>query len=182
MPRIKPLTIESASPEAAQILTAINTKVGKVPNIYAAMAHSPAALGAALAFGEAMGKSSLSPSIKEQLALTIAGTNNCDYCASAHSAIGKGTGLSDDELSDSIKGSAKDPKTQALLTLAKSIVDKRGNLTDTDIQNARDAGVSETELVEVIATVAINTFTNYFNHIADPDIDFPDVHAAAAVS
>jgi uncharacterized peroxidase-related enzyme len=182
MARIEPLTIENASPPAAEILSAIKGKIGMVPNIYAAMAHSPAALSAKLSFDEAFGKSSLSAPVKEQLALTIAGANTCDYCASAHTAIGKGAGLDDTELSNNLAGNASDPKVQALLTLAKSIVATQGNLSDDQVAKARSAGVTDAELVEVVATVAINIFTNYFNHIAATDIDFPVVTTAAVVS
>lgn len=175
MPRIEPLTVETASPEGAEILSAIKGKIGMVPNIYAAMAHAPAALGAKLAFDEAFAKSSLSASVKEQLALAIAGANSCDYCASAHSAIGKGAGLDDAQISESLAGNASDPKVQALISLARNIVETRGNLSDDQLSEARSAGVSDTEIVEVIAIVAINIFTNYFNHIADPAIDFPVV-------
>ncbi len=182
MARIEPLTIENASPDSAQILSAIKGKIGMVPNIYAAMAHSPAALGAKLAFDDAFSKSSLSAPVKEQLALAIAGANSCDYCASAHTAIGKGAGLGEDELSNNISGSASDPKVQALLNLATVIVRNQGIISDADLSAARGAGVSEGEIVEVVATVAINIFTNYFNHIAATDIDFPVVRTGAAVS
>ncbi len=182
MTRINPLTIETASPAASEILTAVKSKVGMIPNLYASMAHSPAALSAVLAFGDAMGKSSLSPALREQLALAIAGTNNCDYCASAHTAIGKGAGVSQEELASNLSGVSNDPKTQAFLTFAQSIVEKRGNLSDEDLQDARAAGITEAEIVEVVATVAINTFTNYFNHIAETEIDFPVVRSSANAS
>tara|TARA_R110000744_G_C19357100_1_gene560980 strand:+ start:913 stop:1461 length:549 start_codon:yes stop_codon:yes gene_type:complete len=182
MSRIEPLTIENAPPAAAEILGAIKNKIGMVPNIYGAMAHSPAALGAKLAFDQAMGESALSPAVKEQLAMVIAGTNACDYCASAHTAIGKGAGVDADELNKNLSGNASDPKVQALLTLARSIVTDRGRISDIELSDARNAGITEAELVEVIAAVAINTFTNYFNHIAATEIDFPVVRTAAAVS
>jgi uncharacterized peroxidase-related enzyme len=182
MPRIKPLTVQTVSEDGAQILTAINAKIGMIPNLYASIAHSPAALNAALAFGDAMSKSSLSAALKEQLALVIAGANTCDYCASAHTAIGNGAGVSQDELASNLQGESSDPKTQAFLTLAKSIVEKRGWLVDSDLQDARAAGITEAETVEVVATVAINTFTNYFNHIAQTEIDFPVVSAGTTVS
>ena len=179
MTRINPLSIETASPASSEILSAIKGKIGMVPNLYASMAHSPAALSAALAFGEAMGQSSLSSALKEQLALVIAGTNNCDYCASAHTMIGKGAGVSEEELAANLSGQSSDPKTQAFLTLAKSIVVDRGILSEGDLEAARSAGINEAEIVEVVATVAINTFTNYFNHIAQTEIDFPLVETQA---
>jgi len=180
MARIEALTVETASPEGAQILGAINDKIGMIPNLYATMAHSPAALSAALAFGDAMGTSVLSAQVKEQLALAIAGANSCDYCASAHTAIGKMTGVDADELSRNVSGNASDPKVQALLTFATTVVKTRGDVADSDIENARNAGVTDAELVEVVASVAINTFTNYFNHIAQTKIDFPVVETSCS--
>lgn len=178
MARIEPLTVDTASTDGAQILTAIKEEIGMIPKLYATMAHSPAALSAALAFGDAMGKSTLSPQVKEQLALAIAGANSCDYCASAHTAIGKMVGLDADELSKNLTGNASDPKVQALLSFATTVVKTRGDVADSDISEARGAGVTDAEIVEVIATVAINTFTNYFNHIAQTKIDFPVVETS----
>jgi uncharacterized peroxidase-related enzyme len=180
MARIEALTVDTASTEGADILSAIKGKIGMIPNLYATMAHSPAALSAALAFGDALGSSTLSAQVKEQLALAIAGANTCDYCASAHTAIGKMTGVDADELSQNLEGNASDPKVQALLTLATTIVQTRGNVSDADIEAARGAGVTDAELVEVVATVAINTFTNYFNHIAQTKIDFPVVETTVS--
>ncbi|MBO6513889.1 MAG: carboxymuconolactone decarboxylase family protein [Phycisphaerales bacterium] len=182
MPRISPLTIETASPEASQTLEAIKGKIGMVPNIYATLAHAPAALTALLGFGEAVGQSSLSPALREQIALTIAGVNSCDYCASAHTMIGKGAGVNEDELASNLAGNASDSKTQAFLTLAKRIVEKQGHLSDAEVAEARDAGITDQEIIEVLAVVAQNIFTNYFNHIADPEIDFPVVRTGQAVS
>lgn len=182
MARIQPLTVDTASPQGTEILKAIKGKIGMIPNLYATMAHSPAALGAALAFGDAMGQSVLSAKVKEQLALAIAGANTCDYCASAHTAIGKMSGLEAEELSSNLAGNASDPKVQALLTLAKAIVVSRGNVSEAELGAAREAGVSDAEIVEVVATVAINTFTNYFNHIAATEIDFPVVRTDAVLS
>ncbi len=180
MARIEPLSVETASPEGAEILSAIKDKIGMIPNLYATMAHSPAALSAALAFGDALGTSTLSPQVKEQLALAIAGANSCDYCASAHTAIGKMTGVDADELSKNLAGNASDSKIQALLTFATTVVKTRGDVSDADISEARAAGVTDAEIVEVVASVAINTFTNYFNHIAQTKIDFPVVETSCS--
>ncbi|MGJ8637254.1 MAG: carboxymuconolactone decarboxylase family protein [Phycisphaerales bacterium] len=182
MPRINPLTIENAPSDTAATLSAIKGKIGMVPNIYATMAHAPAALNAILGFGEANSKLSLSAPLREQIALAVAGINSCDYCASAHTTIGKGAGLKEDELASNLAGSASDPKTQAFLTLTKQIVEKQGHLSDADLSAARDAGITDQEVIEVISVVAQNIFTNYFNHIADPEIDFPVVRTAQTVS
>lgn len=182
MTRINPLSIENAPPASAEILSQVKGKIGMVPNLYGAIAHSPAALGAYLAFSQAIGESSISPVLREQLALTTAGINSCDYCSSAHTLMGKGAGVDSDELTRNLLGESNDPKTQAALTFATAIVDKRGFVDDADLAAVRGEGYSQEEIVEIIAVVSINIFTNYFNHIAEVDIDFPVVRAPANAS
>ena len=174
MTNINALTIETAG-EATETLEAIQQKIGMVPNIYATMAHSPATLQAFLGFGEALAGGVLSAKIREQIALTVAGENNCDYCASAHTAIARGTGVDAEEASSNLAGEASDSRTAAILEFARAIVRKRGLLDESELDRVRLAGISDAEIVEIIAVVAQNLFTNYFNHIAGTEIDFPVV-------
>ena len=174
MTNINALTIENAG-EATEVLEAIQQKIGMVPNIYATMAHSPATLQAFLGFGEALGQGVLSAKIREQIALTVAGENSCDYCASAHTALARGAGVDAEEASNNLSGEASDSRTAAILGFAKAIVSKRGLLDEGELNRVRFAGISDAEIVEIIAVVAQNLFTNYFNHIAGTDIDFPVV-------
>jgi len=182
MTRINPLTIEAAPQGSAQILAGVKDKIGMVPNLYGAIAHAPAALSAYLAFSQAIGESSISPALREQIALTTAGINSCDYCASAHTLMGKGAGIDPDELARNLVGESSDSKTQAALSFATAIVDQRGFVDDAALAVVRGAGYSQEEIVEIIAVVSINIFTNYFNHIAEVEIDFPLVRAPANAS
>ena len=108
--------------------------------------------------------------------------NNCEYCASAHTALGDGLGVSKEELTRNLRGFSDDSRTNAVLSFAKSIVTRRGWVTDEELANARGAGLSESDIVEIIAVVAINTFTNYFNHVAGTEIDFPVVEIEEAIT
>ncbi len=175
MARINPVSAEKTDPKAAQILKGVEKSFGLVPNGMATMANSPAVLGAYLGFGQALGGGSLSGALREQIALTVAGENSCGYCASAHTALGKGQGVADDELARNLHGDSSDAKTQSALAFSSSIVEKRGWVSDDDLKVVRDAGYTEGEIVEIIATVAATTFTNYFNHIAQTEVDFPVV-------
>ncbi|MEM9752602.1 MAG: carboxymuconolactone decarboxylase family protein [Planctomycetota bacterium] len=179
MPRIQPLSPEQAG-DAQPTLEAVGKKLGLVPNMYATVAHSPAALDYALTGSAKMAKFSLSPQLREQLALTAAGANQCDYCASAHTAIGQSLGLTDDQTRDALHAQADDEHTQAVLTLAQQIVQNRGHVSDDQLQAARDAGVTDAQLVETVVVTAHNILTNYINHFADPDIDFPRVETGEA--
>jgi len=177
MTRIKALEI-SAAPSASQpMLEAVKKKLGMAPNLFKTFAHSPAVLQFYLNGSEALAGGSLGAGLREQIALTTAGANSCDYCASAHSLMGKGAGLAATEMANNLQGRASDAKTQAALTFAAVIVQERGRVSDAQLQAVREAGFTEAEIVEIVANVVANIFTNYFNHIAGTDIDFPVVSA-----
>ena len=173
MSRIQPVDPAHAQGEAAEILTTVKKKMGKVPNILATMANSPAVANGYLAFSSALAAGSLPASLREQIALTVGESNQCQYCLSAHSFLGKAAGLSNEEIIQSRQGTSSDEKASAAVTFARRLADQRGNVTDEDIDAVRNVGFSEGEIGEIVAVVALNTFTNYFNHVADPDIDFP---------
>ncbi len=174
MSNIQPLAAGNAGP-ADEVLQAVKQKIGVVPNIYATMAHSPATLKGFLGFGEALAGGVLPASIREQIALTVAGENGCDYCASAHTAIARGTGVSAEEAELNLDGKSSDQRVAAILEFARLVVEKRGSLDEGELDQLRASGISDEEVVEIIAAVAVNLFTNYFNHIAGTQIDFPIV-------
>ncbi len=173
MARIQPN--QNPAEAAQKQLEGVEAKLGSVPNIFQTFAHSPAVLDFYMQGSGALGNTSISAALRESIALTVAGLNHCDYCASAHTLIGKGAGLSDDETADNLHAKSKDAKTQAALDFAALLVTDRGNVNDNDVQAVKDAGFTEGEVLEIVAVVAFNIFTNYFNHVADTDVDFPPV-------
>lgn len=175
MPRIEALAIDQADDKARGLLEGAQKALGFAPNGFRTLAHSPAALEAYFGFGKSLGAGSLSAKVREQIAVTVAGANSCEYCASAHTALGKKFGVDESELTLNLQGESADPKVQAALEFARLIATKRGWISDDEFNAVQDAGYSDGEIVEIIATVAINTFTNYFNHIAQTEIDFPVV-------
>jgi uncharacterized peroxidase-related enzyme len=177
MPRIHPIDPDQADGKAVQLLDGVRKSLGTVPNIMATLAQAPAALEAYLATGRALGGGELSGALREQIALAVAGANSCDYCASAHTALGRGHGLDEDELLSNLGGASADPKVAAALVFAQRVVAERGFVTDEDVAAVRDAGYGDGAITEIIAVVAHNIFTNYFNHIAGTEIDFPLVSA-----
>jgi alkylhydroperoxidase family enzyme len=77
-----------------------------------------------------------------------------------------------------LKGTAENNKTAAALQFAQAVVEKHGQISDTDFQSVRAAGFSEGEIAEIVAQVALNIFTNYFNNVAKTEIDFPLVEVS----
>lgn len=141
------------------------------------MANSPAVLEAYLGFSGALAKGALSARLREQIALAVGESNNCQYCLAAHTALGRMAGLSDEQIADSRRGSSPDRKTEAALAFATKVVSERGLVDDDDVAQLRAAGFDDGDIAEIVANVSLNIFTNYLNHIAETEIDFPKAAA-----
>ena len=175
MPRLRAIHPNDANGKAKQLLHGVRGKLGMVPNLMRTMANSPAVLEAYLAFSGALAGGVLPARLREQIALTVAQVNGCDYCLAAHTAVGKSTGLSDEAIRDSRRGVSPDSKTDAALRFARQIVEQRGCVSDSDVARVRRAGHTDAEIAEIVANVAANLFANYFNHVAETEVDFPRV-------
>jgi len=179
MPRLNAIDPTTATGKAKDLLDGVQKKLGMTPNMMRTMANSPAVLEGYLNFGAALGTGRLSAKLREQIALTVAEANGCDYCLSIHAAISKKVGLGADELAASRHATSSDPKTEAALSFAREIVVNRGEVGSAQFARIHEAGYGAGEIAEVIANVAINVFTNYFNLVAQTEVDFPKVSAQA---
>ena len=175
MTTIRPVDPATATGTAKDLLAKVQASFGMTPNMMKVMAHSPATLGAYLQFAGTLGGGALPKALREQVALAVAGVNACTYCASAHTAIGAGMGVSAEEARANLLGNSADTKVKAALTFARSLVAKRGRLEARDIAAVTAVGYSQSEVVELIGHVALNIFTNYFNLAVATDVDFPRV-------
>jgi len=162
MTRIPMIDPTTAGGRAKELLDATQAQLGRTPNLYASMAQSPAALDGYLAFRSALGKGVLTAAI-----------NDCDYCVSAHTYRGAKVGLSGIELADTQKGIAEDTKTAAALQFVDALLQQRGLISNEDFSKVKMQGWSDEEIGEIVAHVALNVFSNYFNHVAAPELDFP---------
>lgn len=178
MTRLKALSPEQATGKTKEMFTAIEGKLGMVPNMMRTMGNAPALLEGYLNLSGALSSGSLGGKTGELIALAVAESNACDYCLSAHTYIGANLVKIDAEtLTAARKGSAADTKTDAILKFAKALVSKKGLATDDDIDTVKKAGITEGEVGEIVGHVALNILTNYFNNTAATEIDFPAVHA-----
>lgn len=165
-------------PEASKpVLDAVQKQLGLVPNMFRLIASSPAVLQGFSANNAALGKA-LDLKTRERIALAVAQVNGCDYCLSAHSYLGQNLAkLSPEEIRLNRKASSGDARSNAAVRFAAKVTQARGHVDAADIQVVRDAGFSDGQIVEIVAVVAENVFTNLLNVVADTDIDFPVVHA-----
>ena len=128
-----------AEGKAKTLLDGAQKRFGMVPAIMQTMASSPAVLDAYLGFARALGSSSLAADLREQIALTVAEVNQCQYCLAAHSAIGKSLGLGDEAIADARRATAADGETAAVLQFVAKVVHARGWVTDADVERPGDA-------------------------------------------
>lgn len=181
MPRIQPVELHHADAKTAATLKAVQAKLGVLPNMFTTMAHAPVVLGGYLQLSETLSQGRLNARQREIIALAVAQENQCEYCLSAHAALGKGAGLSNDDIERARGGEAVNPADAAIARLALRIARSRADLTDDDLALARQAGLDDGQILEVIGQVALNVLTNYVNRIAGTAVDFPllKLHSAA---
>ncbi|MET0348713.1 MAG: carboxymuconolactone decarboxylase family protein, partial [Rhizobacter sp.] len=158
----------------------IQRAFGATPNMFRAVAHSPAALASMWGSFGALSTGTLGAAIGERIAIAVANRNACDYCLAAHTAIGGQAGVAATELASARDGVSTDPKAEAAMRFALRLVEQRGQVTDADFAAIRAAGFDDGQIVEVVAHVALNLFTNYVNIAFDVPVDFPAVPLARA--
>jgi len=139
------------------------------------VAHSLAALQSMWGAFGALGGGKIGAALGEQIAVAVANRNGCDYCLAAHTALGRKAGVSGDTLAAAQSGESADPRTAAVLRFALQLVNQRGQVDAADVQALRDQGLSDEHIVEVVAHVALNLFTNYVNVALAVPVDFPGV-------
>lgn len=176
-----PATIGDAPEASRPILESIQKQMGRVPNIFMLIANSPATLAGLTGLQAALGKGRLTPATRERIALATAEVNGCDYCLAAHSfTAARFAKLDEAEIAASRRGSSNDPKAAAAVGFARALVAARGAVSPQAIAAVRAAGHDDAEILEIIAHVALNTFTNYVNEALGTEIDFPRVDRPAA--
>lgn len=169
-----PVPTATDAPEAARPLFAeLERALGMVPNLFATIGHSPGALAGLLSWDAALAKGPLRRREIEQLNLHVSELNGCSYCVSAHNALAARAGLGAVEIEAARRGMGTTERETALLALARRVVRTGGSGAGTELAAAREAGVSDAEIIDVLAIVAHKTFTNAVALVAQTAIDFP---------
>lgn len=176
MTNFAPIEPDAATGVAADLLAKVQKSLGLTPNMAKVMANSPALLNSYLALATAVAGGTLRPAVRERLAVATAQLNGCEYCLSAHTYIGANIAkIEADELDKARHAKSDTPHIAALLKLSNDIAERHGHVDTVDLAAARDAGVSDEEIGELVANLALNILTNYFNVVAEVDNDWPVV-------
>lgn len=173
MPRLQKIQPSEATGGVREMYDDLEAQLGGVPNIFQGLANSPAGLGGYLALDKLIAEGELGQAEQEIVRLVVSQHNGCHYCLAAHTRAGEAKGLDQEAMLDVRRGQSGDPDTRALVTFTRRVLENRGNVTDGDLADFREAGYTDAHVVEVLTIIAQKTLSNYFNHVNQTELDFP---------
>lgn len=173
MSTLKVITREEAKPEVQAIFDVLKSKVGMVPNLYAFIGNSATTLTGYLGFDEALGKGAFTAKERQAIFLVVSQVNGCHYCQSAHTALGKMNGFTEEETIQLRTATIEDKKLNALTNLAAEITQSHGKPSQKALDNFFSVGYRTAALVDLVAHIGYKTVANYLHNIAQFPIDFP---------
>ena len=182
MPRIQPLDQNTADPATEALLGSVRKSMGAVPNLIATMARSPAVAGAYLGFAQASRAARCPVVSASRSPWWSAKPTPAAIAWRRTRRRGRRSGLTEEETKEARRAASDDEKEQAALVFARKVVQDRGVVADDDVEQLRRAGYTDGEVGEIVANVALSLFTNYFNHVAATEVDFPAAPDLAAVT
>ena len=174
MPRLQPVNTDNADSTTATLLRTVEKKMGTVPNLIATMANSPAVANAYLGFSQSLTTGSLPPPACGSRLLWLSARQTTVVIVwplTPHSA-NKPVYPIRRRAMPVVRLRQMEMEGTAL-EFARKIVADRGIVSDGDVQQVRQVGYTDGEIAEIVAHVALNIFTNYFNHVAETEVDFP---------
>lgn len=172
------VTVHSVAdaPEASRdALEGLEATFGTVLTIHGEMAHAPVVLNGYAALQQAIADhGTFDAATREAVALVVGTVDECSYCQAAHTGGARKAGLTEEQTVAIRRGEVDwDPRLAALLALFRESAGRLGHVDDATWQAALDAGWSDAELTEASVHIALNLFTNHFNHLVETDLDLP---------
>ncbi len=165
-------TVATAPTAAQPLLEGAQKSLGFIPNLFAALADSPAALEAYLKLSDLLGQSDLDATEQQIVAIAASRENNCTYCVAAHTTIAQMGNLDPATITALRDGTPlPEQKHEALRTFTISVLHQRGNVTPDELEAFLAAGYSQKHVLSVILGVSMKTLSNYSNHLLNPPLD-----------
>src|ERR1700744_1824258 len=165
-------TLDSAPEQSKPSLQALQGAFGMIPNIAGAMSTSPVLIEGLVALFQKVHGGTFSEEQIQVLLLTNAVTNACAWAVAFHTALALKEGVDAADVEAIRKRQPlRNPKSAALSTLARTLIEKRGQLDDRDVAGSLEAGFSNAHLLETITVVAASTITNYTGNVTQPPVE-----------
>jgi alkylhydroperoxidase family enzyme len=175
MQRLDSVDPATARGKTRELLDLVQQRTGRIPNMVRLMANSPAALGGYLNLATALADSKLSAEVRDSVAILVAADGESDYTLAAVCALARKGGLNEDEIAAAQQARATNPSTAAALRFSENLLEKRGQVSASEVDELMEAGFTDGEVAEIVAAVVLNIYRNYFNLVAGPELDFPAV-------
>jgi len=168
-----PVHTLASAPEASKpSMEVLQGVFGTLPNLIAAMSTSPVLLSALVGLFQKVHGGSFSEEQVQVLLLTNAVTNACTWAVAFHTALALKEGVDPADVEAIRQGRApRKAGNSELSILARTLIQKRGLLSEQDKAQFLQAGFTPAHLLEVIAVVAASTITNYTGNVAHPPVD-----------
>ena len=173
MSRLPPIQINGKTLALKQSLKIRPLKLAEAPRFLQVMANSPAAFRAYILADAALLRGELTRRQRQQVALAVAEINGSTYSLSALNAAGERHGLTHHEMQSACNAVTADPRTQTMLRFTQAVVLQRGEISDEDFQALVKAGFTNAQIIEIVANIALNIFSNYFNSVVKMEVDSP---------
>ena len=174
-------TIENAEQGADALLSGAKQAMGFIPNMYSAMANSPALLETYLhGYKLFRSQSHFNTAEQEVIFLAISRENSCSYCMAAHSFVADNMSKVPVDVTDAIRNNTEinDVKLASLASFSQIMVQKRGLPSQDDVKTFLDSGYTELHILEIILAISVKTISNYANHLFHTELD--DMFSARA--
>lgn len=180
MARLAVNTVETAPEKAKERIAAVEKANGFIPNLIGVLSNSPQALEMYQEVGKMNSRNSLTPEEIEVVQITAAAHNGCDFCVAGHTKVGTKLKMPETILNALRDRTTIDDNTkyQALAQFVMQLMDKRGQVSDQELQAIKDAGYNDTNILDIVMGVALATLCNYANNVAKTDIN-PELQAFA---
>lgn len=163
--------IDTAPQGSRSTLGTVKQNYGFVPNLLGGLAQSPAALHAYLALAEQFGKSGLTAGEQQVVSLSVSRQNDCGYCVAAHSVLASKV-LPSGAIAALRQGEPTgDARLDAVARLSLKVVENRGWISESDIQDFISAGFTRANVLDLLVGVAQKTLSNYANHVMGTPLD-----------
>jgi alkylhydroperoxidase family enzyme len=172
MPNYPLQTIASAPEKSKPALEQLQKAFGILPNLPAVIANSPKLINALVGLFAQVHSPGLSEAENQIVLLTDAVTNSSAYAVAFHTTLALQQGIGSEETCAIREGHLpKDKRFAALSNLAKTLIERRGHLSEQELDSFIAAGFTKEQVLEVIAIVAASTITNYTGTIANPPLE-----------
>ena len=168
----QPHTVSSAPADSKSTLEAMQKAFGFIPNMFATIAESPAAVNGYVALENVLAKGTLSSAERQLLLTTISSENGCLYCTAAHSTLAGALKADETSVAEARGESVPSAtRTGALVAFTREVIRERGQISADALQRFFDAGFTKAQALEVVANIGLKTISNFIDGFAHVQLD-----------